>query len=434
MTIAVAGLWHLGSVTAACLAKLGFDVVGIDDAPVVAGLAAAKAPLFEPQLDALIAEGIAAGRLRFYAPDAAPLDAVDLLWVAYDTPVDDEDRADVGHVVSRVTDLLPRLRDGAVVLVSSQLPVGTVRRIAGAFAAAHPGRRLEFAYSPENLRLGKAIATFLEAERIVVGCASPAGRAALEPTLARFGQAVIWTGVEAAEMVKHTINAFLATSITFINEIAALCELVGADACEVEAGIRSDPRIGPRAYVSPGGAFGGGTLARDVAFLSEIAQKYGVPAPLVGAILPSNRAHAGWAFRRLADLLGESSAQPLAGRRVTLLGLTYKPGTSTLRRSEAVSLAERLLEAGAVVAAYDPSVMELPPPLAARIVLCPNSAAALAGADAAVVATEWPEFRKLQSPDLAGMRRRLVLDQSGFLVQSLGATADIAYLRVGKAG
>lgn len=434
MKIGVAGLWHLGSVTAACLAQAGFDVTGTDDASIVAELAAGRAPLFEPGLNDLLAAGIAAGRLRFSSDPAAALHDVDLLWVTYDTPVDENDQADVDSVVTRVAALLPLLRDGTVVLVSSQLPVGTTRAIRTRFAREHPGRDLHFAYSPENLRLGAAIAAFVKADRIVVGCESDAARQRLEPLIAQLGRPVIWMGLESAEMVKHTINAFLATSITFINEIATLCERVGADAGEVEAGIRSEPRIGQRAYVTPGGAFGGGTLARDVAFLTKLAAAQYVAVPLIKGILPSNQQHGGWAFRRICDLVGRPGQTSLTGVRVAVVGLAYKANTSSLRRSTAIELCSQLHAAGADVRAFDPAVETLPAELATSIQLRPTAADAFADADVLVVATEWPEFRQLDpAAVVAAMRRPLVVDQNGFLAQTLGRSGQISYFRVGTA-
>ena len=435
MKVGVAGLWHLGSVTAACLAQAGLEVVGIDDAAIVAGLAAGRAPVFEPGLDDLIAAGLASGRLRFSTELPCALADLDILWITYDTPVDDDDRADVHAVVARATALLPLLRAGAVVLVSSQLPVGTTRRLRDAFMREHPGRDLGFAYSPENLRLGKAIAAFVEAERIVVGCEADTVRRSLEPLLRVLGRPVVWMGIESAEMVKHTINAFLATSVTFINEIAGLCERVGADAGEVEAGIRSEPRIGPRAYVTPGGAFGGGTLARDVTFLSTLAATHGLEAPLIDAILRSNRQHGSWAFRRISELLGEAGIVPLAGVRVAVLGLTYKPNTSALRRSTGLELCQRLHAAGAEVRAFDPAVQELPAEFADVLRLLPTAAQAFDGADALVIATEWPEFAMLDPAVVASaMRRAIVLDPNGFVVRGFGRAKGVEYLRVGKAG
>jgi UDPglucose 6-dehydrogenase len=360
---------------------------------------------------------------------------VDLLWITYDTPVDDNDQADVESVVARATTLLPWLRDGAVVLISSQLPVGTTRALRNRFASDHSGRDLHFAYSPENLRLGAAIAAFVQADRIVVGCDTDVTRQSLEPLIVRLGRPVIWMGLESAEMVKHTINAFLATSITFINEIAALCERAGADAGEVEAGLRSEPRIGRCAYVTPGGAFGGGTLARDVAFLSTLAATQGLTIPLIGGILPSNRQHGGWAFRRICDLFDQSGQAQLAGVRAAVLGLAYKANTSSLRRSTAVDLCSLLHAAGAEVCAFDPAVSALPDDFAPQIRLQPTAAAAFADADVLIVATEWPEFKNLEPAAVVeAMRRPLVIDQNGFLAQGLGRSSELSYFRVGKAG
>ena len=435
MKIGVAGLWHLGSVTAACLAQVGLDVVGVDDVSVIAGLATGRAPLFEPGLDDLIAAGLASRHLRFSAEPAAALRDADILWITYDTPVDDDDRADVEAVISRATELLPLLPVGAVVLVSSQLPVGTTRRLRDAFTRETPGRGLHFAYSPENLRLGQAIAAFVEADRIVVGCETDTARQRLEPMLQKLGRPMVWMGLESAEMVKHTINAFLATSVTFINEVATLCERVGADASEVEAGIRSDPRIGRRAYVTPGGAFAGGTLARDVAFLSTLAATHRLASPLIGAILPSNQQHAGWAFRRIGELLGRDGTAPLEGLRAAVLGLTYTPNTSTLRRSAGLELCRRLRAAGAEVRAFDPAVQALPDEYAGVIRLASGPEAALEGADALVISTEWPAFATLDPCVVATrMRRPVVLDPNGFVARGFRAAKGITYLRVGLTG
>lgn len=424
MRVCVVGLWHLGCVTAACLARAGHDVVGLDDdAAVVAGLKAGRLPLFEPGLDDLTAAGVAAGRLRF-TDDPSAAAGAEIAWITYDTPVDENDVPDVAFVVDRVHALLPHLPDGCLVLVSSQVPVGTTRRLAEAAAAA--GRTgLSFGYSPENLRLGRAIEVFTRPDRVVVGLQSEADRPKVAAVLAPLTDAIVWMGVEAAEMTKHAINAFLATSVAFMNEIAALCEQVGADAKEVERGLKTEERIGPKAYLSPGGAFAGGTLARDIATLAGIGRREAVPVTLVAAVGESNDRHRSWPLRKLTSRLGS-----LEGRRIAILGLTYKPGTSTLRRSSAVELARALADAGAAVSAYDPAVPALPEGLPG-IALAADAAAALAGADAVVIATPWPEFRALDwTALLASMRTPTVVDLSGFIADL--AADRSAYAAVGK--
>ena len=279
MRIVVQGLWHLGSVTAACLAEAGLNVTGLDpDAGVVGHLREGQPPLHEPGLPELVRKGMAA-RLLSFSTDPAVVAGADLVWVAFDTPVDDEDRADPGYVERQVETLFPFLRDGAVVLISSQLPVGSTRRLATRFSAVASGRELAFAYSPENLRLGKAIEVFDHPERIIVGTEDRQPHPILAEVLGRFSDRLVWMSLESAEMVKHALNAFLATSVTFINEIASIAEKVGAQASDVEEGLKSEARIGRKAYLKPGAAFAGGTLARDVVFLGGLADHHAVTTP-----------------------------------------------------------------------------------------------------------------------------------------------------------
>lgn len=428
MKVCVFGLWHLGSVTAACLPKYGVDTVGLDEnATTIANLAKAMPPLHEPGLPELVEEGLKSGKLRFTSDAKSAVSDADMVWVAIDTPVSDDDVADTAFVEQAVAcNIFPHLKSGAVVLVSSQMPVGSMARLEGTFAAVANGREVDFACSPENLRLGKAISVFTNPGRIIVGVRSRAARARLEPLLAPICGTIFWVGVESAEMTKHALNAFLATSITFANEIATICERVGADAAEVEKAIQSDPRIGTQSYVRAGFGFGGGTLARDVRYLEQVAEKQHVKLRVLGSVLESNEAHRHWAFNRLESLL-----EGLQGRRVALLGLSYKPGTDAIRRSVAVDLIRLLLAAGATVSAYDPKVKSLPPDLV--VAISGSAQEALKGADAVIVATEWPEFRNLSPDDFNAMARRLVLDQSRFLEAQLSGEAGIEYLTTGRA-
>jgi len=418
MTITVLGLWHLGSVTAACMAR-HHRVTGVDfDEPVLAKLRAGHAPLHEPGLDDLLAAGLASGNLGFAVEAAA---ASDVLWVCYDTPVDDDDRSDLAWVHTRLARVLPGLKPGTVVLISSQLPVGTCAQL----AAQHP--TLIFACSPENLRLGKALEAFEKPARIIVGASVGPARAVLEKVLAPIGAPIVWMRPESAEMVKHALNSFLALSVAYINEIAALSETVGADAQEVAAGLKSEPRIGPRAYLGPGGPFAGGTLARDVVSLTRLGAAKNIPLALIPAIKESNDRHRGWAFRKVQAALG-GIAQPV----VAVLGLAYTPNTSTLRRSAAVELCRQLLAAGINVQAYDPLIRatdadhrDLP--------LSASAADALRGAHAVIICTEWPEFRDYPWPGLlAGMARPVVVDANRLVEKAVTPVAGVVYLTVGR--
>jgi UDPglucose 6-dehydrogenase len=424
MNITVYGLWHLGCVTAACLAAAGEQVVGLDPDPaLVAGLNEGRPPLFEPGLAELIVAEQAAGRLAFSTDADAALRDADVLWVTFDTPVNERDEADVAFVRQRLEQIAYALRPGTLVLISSQVPVG----FTSALERDWQGRSLLFAYSPENLRLGKALEVFRNPERVVIGTRGEGGHQTLRALFAPFSENLIWMSVESAEMTKHAVNAFLATSVTFANELARLCEVLGADAREVERGLKSEGRIGPKAYLSPGAAFAGGTLARDLRFLAGFGRAHQVATPLFDGVLESNDTHKGWLRQRVASLL-EGVPAPI----VAVLGLTYKPGTSTLRRSTAVELCEWLVAQGIRVRAFDPAVSELPAELAA-VELAADARAALAGADIAVIATEWPEFRALAAEDFLAMRRAAVIDQNWFLAGTLGGDARIAYTATGRA-
>lgn len=425
--VCVYGLWHLGTVTVAGVAE-HFETAAFDpDAATRDSLRRGIPPVSEPGLPELLAAGLASGRLT--VPDRleeAVADA-DVVWVTFDTPVDENDEADPGFVEARVRELFPHLREGAVVLISSQVPVGFSARCAEAFRRADPGRRVGFACSPENLRLGNALAVFRTPERIVAGTRDERDRETLAPLFAPFSENVLWMSPESAEMTKHAINSFLAVSVAFINEIAVLCEREGADARDVSRGLRSDLRIGPKAYLGAGAAFAGGTLARDLVFLRKIAAEAKLPARLIAGAEASNVEHRLWPRRSLEGVLGE-----LRGRKVAILGLTYKPGTDTLRRSESVALAEWLTTLGASVSAFDPAVKELPDS-AAPFSLAPSALDALEGADAAVVATEWPEFRNLTAADLlTRMNSPCVVDANRFLEAALGADERIRYIAVGR--
>jgi UDPglucose 6-dehydrogenase len=422
MNITVLGLWHLGSVTAACCAR-HFNVAGLEfDDAVVRGLQAGKAPLHEPGLNELIAAGLAGNSLRFTGDAAAGCAGAEVLWVCYDTPVNEDDESDTRFVLERVRRALVHLPAGALVLISSQLPVGTTRGLEREFPQFH------FAVSPENLRLGKAIDAFEKAERAVVGVRTEAKRTVLEELFRPFTPQVLFMRTESAEMVKHALNSFLAVSITFINEIARLCEHTGADAKEVAAGLKSEPRIGQKAYLGPGGPFAGGTLARDVVTLTKLAAQAGETISVIPAIKQSNDLHRGWAFRRLQSRLGD-----LRGKTVSVLGLVYTPNTDTLRRSAAVELCQQLLAAGARVQCHDPAVTELPAELAA-LHLAADLRGALTGADAAVVCTEWPQFRAADWPELlTAMRQRVVVDANRFLDAPLKTAGAVEHLSVGRA-
>jgi len=393
---------------------------------IVEKLQKAEPPVSEPGLDGLIREGINAGQLRFTSDAKIAISSAEVLWVTYDTPVDENDQADVEFVFEEVLKLLSFLSIGTTVLVSSQLPVGSIRRFEDISAEKYPEKNIRFAYSPENLRLGKSLDVFLHPDRVIVGVRRQEDREILNRLLGSITDNILWMGVESAEMTKHAINAFLGVSVTFINEIASICENIGADAHEVETGLKSETRIGPSAYLSPGAAFAGGTLARDIEFLKNMGSLNNLVNPLISAVRKSNDEHKKWIQRRLFAVLGG-----LKGKRVAVWGLTYKPGTNTLRRSLSVEMCNWLQEQGAEIAVHDPSKCELPDNWLGDVVRSKTPLEALEGACALVIATQWPEYREINVSDVENIVGQLAVFDSNRFLSDFNKSPVISYYSVG---
>jgi len=325
-----------------------------------------------------------------------------------------------------VVKLLSFLSIDTTVLVSSQLPVGSIRRFEDISAEKYPEKNIRFAYSPENLRLGKSLDVFLHPDRVIIGVRRQEDREILNRLLGSITDNILWMSVESAEMTKHAINAFLGMSITFINEIASICENIGADAHEVETGLKSETRIGPAAYLSPGAAFAGGTLARDSEFLKNIGSSNNLVNPLISAVRKSNDEHKKWIQRRLVAVLGD-----LKGKRIAVWGLTYKPGTNTLRRSLSVEMCNWLQEQGAEIAVHDPSNCEWPDNWLGEVVRSKTPLEALEGACALVIATQWPEYREINVSDVENIAGQLAVFDSNRFLSDFNKSSVISYYSVG---
>jgi len=422
MKICVLGLWHLGCVTAACCAR-HFSVVGLDfDVANITMLNKGEAPLHEPGLNQLIAEGLDSQKLLFTIDPKTACAKADVLWLTYDTPVNDNDDSDVEYVLRNLRLAAHQLPKGALILISSQLPVGTCKKLEKEFPYFH------FAYSPENLRLGRAIDAFENADRAIVGIRDDVKKTQLENLFKPFSAQRIFMRTESAEMVKHALNAFLGLSIAFINEIALLCEHSGADAKEVSMGLKSEARIGQRAYLGAGGPFAGGTLARDVVTLSKFADEVGETISVIPSIKVSNDLHRDWSYRRLRSRLGD-----LSGKKIAILGLTYTTNTDTLRRSASVELCQKLVADRAIVIAFDPVVKCLPVDLVS-VSLAKDITEAMMGAEAVVVCTECPQFREADWTQISPMMRQSVfVDANRFLEDELRTIPGVEHLSVGRA-
>ncbi len=432
MNICVLGLWHLGSVTAACMASLGHRVVGLAfDESLVARLDAGALPVHEPHLEELLHRGLASGRLRFASSVRDATAGAQVLWVACDTPVGDDGQPQPEHVMRQVERVLPHLDANTLVLVSSQLPVGSTRSLQQRAALLRGGGgTLRCAYAAENLRLGSAVGDFLRPDRIVVGVTQESDRALLEGLLGSIAAPIEWMSLESAEMTKHALNAFLAVSVAFANEVASVCEVVGADAKQVERGLKSDRRIGHGAYLAPGAAFAGGTLARDVSFLGGVTREHGLRAPLLSAVLPSNAAHALWVQNTLRRLFAD-----LPRTTIAVWGLTYKAGTDTLRGSATVELCDWLLREGATLRVHDPAVGNLPPRWDSRVERADSPLAAVRGADALVMTVAWPMYREIGAGQLAEAADGLVvLDPNRCRPDLATANVRLRYFAVGLSG
>ncbi|MCL6594782.1 MAG: nucleotide sugar dehydrogenase [Firmicutes bacterium] len=429
--IAVFGLWHLGCVVAGSLAQIGHSVCGTDfDAAVIARLAAGEPPLFEPGLQELLRHELGTGRLAFTADVARALDTIDAAFITFDTPVDNADGSDLRPIERAAQAIAAQARAPLTVVLMSQVPVGTTRRLAAEMLARAPVRELTLLCQPENLRLGQALETFARPDRIVVGAESRAAAEQLEPLYRGIPGERLVMSWESAELAKHATNAFLATSVSFANELAALAEVAGADIRDVVGALRTDRRIGPQAFLSPGPGFAGGTLGRDVQALRRLGERNGRPTRVLDAVIAVNQTQLSALVEKLRRLLdGE-----LSGRRIALLGLVYKPGTSTLRRSHALELARRLADAGATLQAYDPRVTDSARPELAgsRIALCADPYQAAAGADAVLLATPWPEFRALDWVQMRQvMRGTAVVDAHNLLDRAELGRAGLVCAGVG---
>jgi UDPglucose 6-dehydrogenase len=419
----VVGLWHLGCVYAACLAKLGYRVTGIDeDATVISNLREGRAPLFEPGLDDLISEEIAAGNLRFEGDIKTGVREARFVIIALDTPVDEHDRVDLS-IVLRTAKRLKGLIGQSTIIVSSQVPVGTCEKIEKAIWDA--GGSPSLAYVPENLRLGQAIHRFMHPDMIVIGANDASVLARVRELFSPIRTKLIEMNLRSAEMTKHALNCFLATSISYANEIGNICDLVGADGLKVAYALRSDSRIGQKALVRPGLGFAGGTLARDLRILQEVGEKYHYPTMLIDGVLRINERQNASIVERLERVVGG-----MGGKQVCIFGVTYKAGTSTLRRSAALEIIGRLRSKGANVHVYDPRISKSE---VSDLLLFDDPYLACKGADAMVIVNDLPDFAKLDFKKVkSAMKSPIVFDTQNMLDPTLMANSGIRYMGLGR--
>jgi UDPglucose 6-dehydrogenase len=430
--ICVVGTGYVGLVVAACFADLGDRVVGLDiDEERVARLRRGEAPIYEPGLAELVRRNAAAGRLRFTTSYAEAVPRAAFCVIAVNTPSGAEGEADLGQVRAAAAALAPHLRDGAIVVNKSTVPIGTADRVDQLVARHLPpekrGLRFGVVSNPEFLREGSAVADFLRPDRVVLGATRPEDAEAVAQLYRPLGCPVLVTDPRTAEMIKYASNAFLATKISFINEVASICERLGADVRVVAEGMGRDPRIG-RAFLDAGLGWGGSSLPKDVRALAHMAAVGGCHPQLLRTVLEINKDQRLKVIQRLRATLGT-----LEGQTVALLGLAFKPNTDDLREAPALELAHLLLAEGATVRAYDPVAM----PNARRLLPEAHYAAdaydAVAGADAAVVVTDWNEFKQLDLARLRqGMTRPVLVDGRSVYEPAVAHGAGFLYYALGR--
>jgi UDPglucose 6-dehydrogenase len=442
--IAVVGSGYVGTVAAACLAHVGHEVVGIEANPAkLESLRAGRAPFFEPGLDALLQSGLASGRLTFSHDLPAVLHRADLVLVCVGTPGRPDGRPDMTAVEQVARTIGANLRRPCVVVTKSTVPIGTGRWLASVIEesrqeAGLPPADLAVVSNPEFLREGAAVNDFLHPDRVVLGGDDEAAldlvtemyRPVLNqsfPGGRNIEVAILRTGLATAEMTKYASNAFLATKVSFANEMAHLCELVGADITEVTTGMGLDGRIGGQ-FLDAGLGWGGSCFGKDVAALIATAHEYDYKPRLLEASVGVNEDQRNLVVTELLRHL-----KTIRGARVAILGLSFKPGTDDVRDSPAVDVARRLVRREAFVSAFDPMVSHLPDDPQIRI--APDALGAVAGADAVVVATDWPQFLTLDLEQLAQrMRGDLFFDGRNLFDPASVARARLRYAGIGRPG
>lgn len=412
------------------LAELGHNVTGFDpNREVVENLEKGVLPLEEPGLSDLLKKNLKAGRLKF-STDFSEVDSCNVVWITFDTPVNDEDEADISVILKTVEDILSFLPDGVLIILSSQLSVGTSGHIKEMIKKGRPSLNFDLAYVPENLQLGRALQSFFEPERIVIGAENEKVFSNIESILALPNTIFLRMNLASAEVAKHALNAFLATSLTFIYDIADLCEKVGADVVEVARALRLDPRIGPSAYLDASIGFSGGTLGRDLQALLKRAKEESVELPVIASVLAKNKSRRDLVIKVLERGLGD-----LEGKTVGILGLTYKAGTPTLRRSLALEIAGKLKEAGVIVRASDPQARR-EEVRNKGIVFFADPYEMARGCEALILVTAWPQFGEIDPAKLRELLEdpKIFFDTRNFLKgkEKEFKDAGIKYIGIGR--
>ncbi|MCZ8321894.1 MAG: UDP-glucose/GDP-mannose dehydrogenase family protein [Novosphingobium sp.] len=411
MKIAMVGSGYVGLVSGACFADFGHDVVCIDKDPAkIESLQAGIMPIYEPGLAELVSSNVKAGRLSFTTDLAEGIDGAAAIFIAVGTPSRRGDgHADLSYVYAVAEEIGQALKNDAVVVTKSTVPVGTGDEVERILNEANLPVRVAVASNPEFLREGAAIGDFKRPDRIVVGTEDDWAKAVMTEVyrpLFLNKAPLLFTSRRSSELIKYAANAFLAVKITFINEMADLCEKVGADVQDVARGIGMDGRIGSK-FLHAGPGYGGSCFPKDTLALLKTAEDYEAPTRIVEAVVKVNDSRKRAMGRKVIEALGGLDAA--RGKKVAMLGLTFKPNTDDMRDSPSIAIAMALNDAGVEVAAYDPEGMDQARPLMPDVAMCNNAYEAIAGADATVIVTEWDAFRALDLERIKRIAKAAVL-------------------------
>jgi UDPglucose 6-dehydrogenase len=435
MRVAMIGTGYVGLVSGACFADFGHHVVCVDkDADKIAALSRGDLPIYEPGLQALVQSNVREGRLRFTTGLAGPVGEADAVFIAVGTPSRRGDgHADLSYVYAAAREIAAALDGFTLVVTKSTVPVGTGDEVERIIREARPQADVCVVSNPEFLREGAGIRDFKHPDRIVVGTEDERAKevmAELYRPLYLNAAPLLYTDRRTAELIKYAANAFLATKVTFINEIAELCEKVGADVQEVARGIGLDNRIGAK-FLHAGPGFGGSCFPKDALALIKTGQDHEAPLRIVETIMAVNDQRKRAMARKVAVALGGN----LRGKTVAVLGLTFKPNTDDMREAPSIALITALQDMGAAVRAYDPAGMEQAKPLLPDIAYADSAYACAEGADALVIVTEWEQFRALDLARLkAIMARPVVVDLRNVYRPEDMARHGFAYHSVGRSG
>ncbi len=411
MRIAMIGSGYVGLVSGACFAQFGHDVVCVDkDAKKIARLLAGEMPIYEPGLDKLVADNVRADRLTFSTDLDEAVGNADAVFIAVGTPTRRGDgHADLSYVYAAAAEIAGAIRSYVVVVTKSTVPVGTGREVARIIREAQPAAAFDVASNPEFLREGAAIEDFMKPDRVVIGVESQRARdvmAAVYRPLNLIQTPMVFTNIETAEVTKYAGNAFLATKITFINEIADLCEKVGADVHDVARGIGLDGRIG-RKFLHPGPGFGGSCFPKDTLALAYTAREVDAPQTIVEQVIEVNNARKKRMAQKVIDFCGGS----VAGLTIGVLGVTFKANTDDMRDAPSLDIVPALQSAGANIVAFDPEGMKEAAHMLPGVVFAKTAYEAVTGADVMVIITEWHEFRGLDPRRIKeAMRQPRIVD------------------------